>query len=525
MKEVGKRWKSLTKEEKKIFEDKAKEDKKRYDKEMEAFNSSLNKINISTTDDKKKTKGVTKKSKVQKGKGKLKNKKRQRRSSEAQAEYYYPGKTHDNKQQEIEKPKNDYSLRRRNRDTKKYIDLESDDNEGESSDSENQYGESNSKNEEDKNSAPNSMPKKPLSSYIFFSQKVRDEIKKEKPYLTVPELMKEISSRWQTINEEDKMPYNKMAKRDRTRYENELNVYKQKSKTSHHEPIENEPLQRSRSNNEFSGRIAKTSPDNDMPPSRSEIRIAQPPIRQTSATVAPITVVPGSPTQSRVRSKKERRSKKNFDYPYRPMPDSEYMISPPNNDFLGERPSFSNFRMAMNEDRATERSRPDSIQMAFNEDKEKEPFLNKDSPPDNEYIDTFGRNPGEQEPDYGDNMMFGPGGGNDSFYQPSTSFRGDPLYFNEPNYNRNFAQPFGNGYSGQMDFKFGPPNPVSGRTHQNSFNNPFADQPRGQSFGPDYLTNVMNPSNMPYSGSMNSQNQFNRYRFNNRPGGNNNNNQ
>lgn len=97
MKEVGRRWKNLTKDEKKEFEDKAKEDKKRYDKEMEVFNNNLNKMNICTNYDKKKTKGLPKSVKSKKGKSKIKTKKRTRRSSEAQAEYYYPGRTYDAK--------------------------------------------------------------------------------------------------------------------------------------------------------------------------------------------------------------------------------------------------------------------------------------------------------------------------------------------------------------------------------------------------------------------------------------------
>lgn len=127
---------------------------------------------------------------------------------------------------------------------------------------------------------------------------------------------------------------------------------------------------------------------------------------------------------------------------------------------------------------------------------------------------------------YVDNMMFGAGNDNeqnpprnyfgnyrnydpmpnDSFYQATSSFRGDPMDFNDTNFNRTMSQSFGGGYNNQMDFKFGPPNPMmnQNRIHQNSFNNPFADPPRGQSFGSDYFSNVMNPNNMQFSGSMNN---------------------
>ena len=57
MKLVGYRWKHLTPEEKKVFELKAKEDKKRYDREIEDFNKEINKVNITTFDEKHKVSG------------------------------------------------------------------------------------------------------------------------------------------------------------------------------------------------------------------------------------------------------------------------------------------------------------------------------------------------------------------------------------------------------------------------------------------------------------------------------------
>lgn len=285
----------------------------------------------------------------------------------------------------------------------KYIDVDSEDNDEDSSDSNDQDIDSSTKKGENKGNAPNSMPKKPLSSYIFFSQKVRDEIKKEKPHLTVPELMKEISSRWQAIKEEDKVPYNKMAKKDRSRYENELSAYKLKSKESHiRDPSEPEPIQRSRSNNEFSGRVANTSFDPDYISSR-EMRVPPAPRPPTNNREL-IGSQMDSQSIGMIRTKKERRSKKNFDYMYRPPPENEDMIMPANADVLEGRSSLSNNRMAVNEDRATERSKPDSIQYAFNEDKEKDSINNKDSPPGNEYMGSFRGNPPEADPNYGDEI-------------------------------------------------------------------------------------------------------------------------
>lgn len=51
MKLVGYRWKHLTPEEKNEFEAKAKEDKIRYEIEIENFNKEINKVNITTLEE------------------------------------------------------------------------------------------------------------------------------------------------------------------------------------------------------------------------------------------------------------------------------------------------------------------------------------------------------------------------------------------------------------------------------------------------------------------------------------------
>jgi hypothetical protein len=51
------------------------------------------------------------------------------------------------------------------------------------------------------------MPKKPLSAYIYFSQEIREVIKRENPTMPVAEIMKEVSARWQRTIKEDKKSY------------------------------------------------------------------------------------------------------------------------------------------------------------------------------------------------------------------------------------------------------------------------------------------------------------------------------
>ena len=77
-----------------------------------------------------------------------------------------------------------------------------------------------------------SMPKKPLSAYIYFSQVMREQIKKENPKLSVASIMKEVTNRWSAMTEEEKEPYFIEAKDDKKRYENEIVNMKQKDSSA-----------------------------------------------------------------------------------------------------------------------------------------------------------------------------------------------------------------------------------------------------------------------------------------------------
>lgn len=68
------------------------------------------------------------------------------------------------------------------------------------------------------------QPKKPLSAYIYFSQEIREVIKQENPRLTVAEIMKEVSNRWQRMDREQKCSYEVLASKDKKRYEKELGL-------------------------------------------------------------------------------------------------------------------------------------------------------------------------------------------------------------------------------------------------------------------------------------------------------------
>jgi hypothetical protein len=309
MKEVGRRWKSLIPEEKQIFENKAKEDKKRYNKEMEKFNKEINKVSITMQDEKKKPKVGVKK--VRSKKGKKNSRKRIKKSIDTQGDYYYPGKNYDAKNSEKERPKNDYSLRRRNRRLNKDYFISASEESEEQEDEEEERTPKDPK-EEDKFSGHGSIPKKPLSPYIFFSQKVRDEIKRDNPRIAQPNLMKEISERWKNSNEHEREPYHTMAKEDKIRYEQELNSYKQNVRMRQREDLgEIESLQRQKSNNDISVKSMNPLNDPDFQRGR-DIRVNYPQNRGVNNTI-PLNIFPDSQQNQVIR--KERRSKQKYDYP------------------------------------------------------------------------------------------------------------------------------------------------------------------------------------------------------------------
>ena len=589
MKEVGRRWKSLSNSQRLIFENKAKEDKKRFDKEMSEFNKEINKVNISLVDSKTKVK-VQKKSKKGKVKPKAKQRKRNKKAEESYTDYYYPSKTYEAKHKDELRPKNDYSLRRRNRTVKKeYLESESEEYEEEE-----EYEEAKEEEEkDDKNVA--SMPKKPLSSYIFFSQQVRDKMKKDHPNMNVSDLMKEISHTWAGMNTKDKEPYNDMAKNDKSRYEHELEDYKKimKSKVDDFNKINphkrgNMNLEREmpkRQINEFSNKIHLNSHMDDEYFHRES---RHPPIdERVDSRRGPVIIGAdsfGKMNQEQPVVKRERRTKKNFDYmkempsnivrgqnvlPINPQeryrrnkninPSTNFEGPPqpinwegeeylnPNGSEILEGPSiYSNNKIVVNEDKLTERSKQDSINFGVGDDEVKDWFLNKEISPDNDLINPFGRTANDPSPNLFEEAQkmserqlqrqdssrlqqmesAGFGGGNvneinpqrpyfstyknmeginnDGFLMPMSSFKSNDMDFIEGGYNRSFSSTFGPNNYPCYDFKFSQNNYNNqARFHQNSFNNPFMDPSRADSFGPDFGQNPMNQGNNPYPGSMN----------------------
>jgi hypothetical protein len=67
----------------------------------------------------------------------------------------------------------------------------------------------------------NTGPKRGLSSYIFFCKENRSLVKEENPDLSTKELTSELGKKWREMEEEDRVPYKKLAELDKIRYESE----------------------------------------------------------------------------------------------------------------------------------------------------------------------------------------------------------------------------------------------------------------------------------------------------------------
>jgi len=66
-------------------------------------------------------------------------------------------------------------------------------------------------------------PKRSLSAFMYYAQEKRGEIKAENPGITFGEIGKAIGRAWKLCTPEEKEPYNKLAAKDKLRYESELN--------------------------------------------------------------------------------------------------------------------------------------------------------------------------------------------------------------------------------------------------------------------------------------------------------------
>ena len=68
-------------------------------------------------------------------------------------------------------------------------------------------------------------PKRALSSFMFYSNAVRDTVRKAQPNIPFSEVAKVIGQQWRGLSAEDKKPYDDMATADKARYAQEKKNY------------------------------------------------------------------------------------------------------------------------------------------------------------------------------------------------------------------------------------------------------------------------------------------------------------
>ena len=65
-------------------------------------------------------------------------------------------------------------------------------------------------------------PKRPLSSYMWFAQANRHQVKKDNPDLYQTEICKILGQKWNELSDDEKKPFEKQYQNDKARYEKEL---------------------------------------------------------------------------------------------------------------------------------------------------------------------------------------------------------------------------------------------------------------------------------------------------------------
>ena len=72
-------------------------------------------------------------------------------------------------------------------------------------------------------------PKRPKSSYLYFCDKARPKImskmSKNGDKINLGQITKQLGKKWKKLNEEDKLPYVELSKKDKVRFEEAMEKY------------------------------------------------------------------------------------------------------------------------------------------------------------------------------------------------------------------------------------------------------------------------------------------------------------
>ena len=74
-------------------------------------------------------------------------------------------------------------------------------------------------------------PKKPLSSYMLFSNHIRSSIKDDNPDIKFGDMAKAVAEKYKKLNDKERAKWNEKADTEKKRYEQEMEAYKKKKAT------------------------------------------------------------------------------------------------------------------------------------------------------------------------------------------------------------------------------------------------------------------------------------------------------
>ena len=69
------------------------------------------------------------------------------------------------------------------------------------------------------------IPKRPMTSFMFFCNEFRNQIWEANPEFKIGDVAKELGKRWKKLSEQEKEKYSKMNEDDKERYEEEYETY------------------------------------------------------------------------------------------------------------------------------------------------------------------------------------------------------------------------------------------------------------------------------------------------------------
>ena len=71
------------------------------------------------------------------------------------------------------------------------------------------------------------LPKRALSSYLYFCSAYREQIKKDNPEASMTDISKLLGKKWKSLQESEKEPYETLHLQDKSRYEEEYEIYQE----------------------------------------------------------------------------------------------------------------------------------------------------------------------------------------------------------------------------------------------------------------------------------------------------------